>query len=111
MISITTEYRQYDWIANKFAKINGVVNVTLDHTEDGMNLFIDNGLDGDDKKSFEFPLRRLFFADYGQAKDVKNEYDIMELEDPKSMVELGHAKAHMFFNNIKLDLPPGNGRD
>lgn len=109
MINVPEEFRQYDWIANKFSKIKGVVNVTLDHTPEGMNLFMDNGKKGDDKKSFEFPLRRLFFVDYANSKDVQNAYDVMEIEDPDSMVELGYSKAHVFFNDIVLPAAEDTG--
>lgn len=101
-INIPKEHRQYEVIAKRFSKIKGVKYVDLDFTEDGMNLFLSNGLINEDRKTFEFPLRRLFFTSYANAEDVPNFYDIMELDDPEPMIKLGEAKANMFFNNITI---------
>lgn len=102
MIDIPEEYRQYKWIANVFSKVKGVEDVTLDFTDEGMNLYVTNGKKGLKRKAFEFPLRRMFFVDFDKAKDVRHVYDIDELDDAASMVELGKAKAHIFFNNIAI---------
>lgn len=102
MITIPNEYRQYKWIANIFSKVKGVKEVSLDHTDEGMNLYITNGKKGLKRKAFEFPLRRMFFVDFDKAKNVRHVYDIDEIDDSESMVQLGKAKAHIFFDNIAL---------
>lgn len=99
-IKIPKKHKQYRWIANEFAAVKGVESVTMDFTDDGMNLLCANGKDGDEKKAFEFPLRRLFFTEYAGAGDVKNAYDILELDDPAAMVKIGKAKANVFFNDV-----------
>lgn len=98
IVKVPKKHTQYRWIANEFAKVKNVESVTIDFTEDGMNLFLSNEKDGDAKKTFEFPLRRLFFADFANAKNVKNAYDVLELDDPAAMVTIGKAKANVFFN-------------
>ena len=103
MITIPEEYRQYKWIAQIFEKVEGVKDVTLDFTPEGMNLFATNGKKGPARKAYEFPLRRFFFVDYDNAESVRHEYDVMLIDDPNSMVELGKAKAHIFFNDIVLN--------
>lgn len=103
MITILEEFRQYEVIAKRFEKIKGVEDVVLDFSEDGMNLYMTNGIEGEEKKAFEFPLRRLFFTTHVNVNDMPNHYDIMELEDPEPMIMLGVSKAYVFFNDIKLE--------
>lgn len=98
VVDVQKEYSQYRWIANEFAAIKGVESVALDHTEDGMNLLV-KGAD----RSFEFPLRRLFFTDFVGVEDIQNPYDVLELDDPAAMVKLGKAKANMFINDLKVE--------
>ena len=97
-IKIPKKHKQYRWIANEFAAIKGVESVTLDFTNDGMNLLIKG-----ESRSFEFPLRRLFFTDFAGAEDVKNPYDVLDLDDPAAMVKIGKAKANAFINDLKIE--------
>ena len=103
MIEIPGKYNEYRWIANIFSRIKGVKDIKLDFTEDGMNLLMTNGKEGAFRKTYEFPLRRLFYADYDHKKDVKNEYDVLLLDDPNAMVEIGRAKAYVHFNDIVIN--------
>lgn len=100
---VPEEYKQYQWIADRFGKVKGVEIVALNANRDGINLFMTNNMTGKARKDFIFPLRRLFFIDYQLAGDCPHPYSIMELDDPGAMVEIGVAKAELFFSDQRVN--------
>ena len=90
---------QYEWIAKRFSKVPGVEAVLMNVSTDGVDMVLTNAKAGKQKKIFTFPLRRLFFVDYHVSGETPNPYDIMEIDEPKAMVELGYAKAYQFFKD------------
>jgi len=92
------EFDKYKWISNIFSKIKGVEIVVIHPTNDGLDMLVTNNRTGKDKKVFNFPLKRFFSIDYTMSSETPHDYDVMNIDDPESMVRLGEMKAKMFFN-------------
>ena len=95
---------KYAWISKRFQQVKGVDLILMNRTpnpnteSEEVSLTMTNNRTGKDRKVFEFPLKTTFIVDYSLAPDCRHDYDIMDLEDPNSIVEIGIAKAKQFFN-------------
>ena len=104
MEKLPQEYSQYQWIADRFARIDGVDMILLNTQAKGseLNMMITNNRPGKANKIFTFPLRTTFYLDYAAAPaNCPNDWDINEFENPEMIILLAEAKAKVVFENIR----------
>jgi len=100
------EYKDYQWIADRFAAINGVEMILINTQAQGseVNLMITNNAPGDSNKTFVFPLRTLFYLDYATApEDCPNDWDINSFSDSDLIVNMAEAKAKVIFEDVRCN--------
>ena len=104
MEKLPQEYKDYQWIADRFSKINGVEMILLNTQAKGteVNMMITNNRPGDGSKTFIFPLRTLFYLDYVAApENCPNQWDINEFENSEIILLLAEAKARVVFEDLR----------
>jgi hypothetical protein len=98
-------YRDYQWIADRFAKIDGIDMILLNTKDKGkeLNLMMTNNKTGKALKTFSFPLKTTFYLDYTAAPaNCPNDWDINEFENPEMIIKLALSKASFIFENKSL---------
>jgi hypothetical protein len=104
MEKLPQEFKEYQWIADRFSKIEGVELILLNDQAQGseLNMMITNNRPGKSNKVFIFPLRTTFYLDYAAApQNCPNDWDINEFENPDMIMLLAEAKANVVFENVR----------
>ena len=104
MKKLPKEFKEFQWIADRFAKIKGVEMILLSDQAKGseLNMMITNNSPGESKKVFIMPLRTTFYIDYSAAPtDCPNNWDINQFENPDMIMLLAEAKAKVVFEDVR----------
>jgi hypothetical protein len=106
------EFSEYQWIADRFSKIEGVNEVKIDgagriilngqHRGSELYIVATNNSPGKYLKEYELPLRTTFYLDYAMAPaNCPNDWDINKFPDPDMIMLLAEAKAKVVFENVR----------
>lgn len=96
------EWKDYEWIANRLIKIDGVKDILMLEVNDFLIMTLTNSKPGKAKKCFDIPLREFFIVDYTLAPNAPHYYDINKLDNPEAMFKVIEQKAKMFFAGIRV---------
>lgn len=103
MEKLPKEYQDYQWIADRFAQIDGVEMILLNTQAKGteLNMMITNNKPQPSNKMFIFPLKTTFVIDYVAAENCINDWDINLFTDPEMILNMAIAKAKVVFEDLR----------